>query len=118
MKRREVVTPANRSGWPAEFAVGRCIEVWAATKAESPGASAMSRFRKAREAFYATQGLSWVEGTKQIPLALQPPHSVAYMCTTGREARVVARFAAAGVTLDDIPALRRAAQAWLAKVPA
>ena len=46
------------------------------------------------------------------------PYSVSYMLANGSAARAVDRFAAAGVTLDDIPALRRAAQAWLAKVPA
>lgn len=106
--RRRVVARTGSDGVPPpELLVGTCVEIWTESGAPTPAFSAWRRHRSARREWAAGRGLSVAETCKAVPAG--PPWSVEFLLAQGRRDDVVARLAQAGVTLDDLPALRAAA---------
>ncbi len=119
MKRRETKSPNVEDEVPAEFRVGRVIEVWADhDPADQSGTwpnrpvSAMSRYSRAWDEYLHQRGIDRREGMR-----LQPPrpmYSVDFLVAQGRRAWVQERLSAAGVTRPDLPDLRARVEGWLA----
>ena len=111
---REPTPPDD--GLPAEFRVGRCVEVWAPEKYVPQNGpypviplAVLGRFSRALAAYAESVGAR----VHDVDTPSGGPWSVEFSIEAGREEAVTARFAHAGLALADIPHLRRAANAWL-----
>lgn len=108
MKRRERESAVPAGSLPPELALGRCIEVWSAT-ADSQGVlSAFTRWRQALNAYGDEAGIPHDERHKLVSAGAS--WSIDLWLAAGRGGEVQSRLDSAGVTLSDIPALRRAAE--------
>ena len=95
---------------PAEFRLGRCIEVWGTSNGEGDG-QAWTRYLQGLRAYAATIG--------KDKIARPPCHfgsvpwSVTYLDDAGRGDLVDRALAEARVSRGDLPALRVAALGWV-----
>lgn len=104
----------DMDGWkiPPELAIGRCVEVWSIDVPSQGGShpsipvEACRRYAVALKDF-ATENQIARRDLIRI-LGPRSPYSASYAIAAGRESEIRSRFAAAGVTVDDIPRLREA----------
>lgn len=115
MRRRKPQLSTSPGAVPAELLIGHVLDVWSDEDGRaitmSRMHSARQNYRRARTAWEELVGLDRKETHKLLPSS--QPLDVDYLCQTGRQADAEARLARAGVTIDDLPALRERAQAWL-----
>jgi len=98
---------------PAVLAIGRLVEVWAAPDVAPRSWSAVRRFEAVRESWLAQAGVQRVE-EQQRPIPHGSPWSVEHVTYRGQAERggetapaiVAERLARAGVTREDVAALR------------
>jgi len=107
-------------GLPAEFAIGRCVEVWASVVPESQDGefpriplSCLDRFHKGFEAYAVSLGVARARDLEHRPESFGP-YSVEHRAANGSAEHCW--LTAAGVTRAEIPALRAAALEWLGEV--
>lgn len=113
--RRRVGSPtvAASGAFPAELALGRCTEVWADDRGARAWNSARSRWKRAFDAYCDERGITGIQARQEL-CATGAPWSVTFLIAQGAQGLVEERFAKAGVTLGDVPDLRRAARARVA----
>jgi hypothetical protein len=94
-------------GAPAVLLIGRCIEVWADDDAALPQWSAMRRYGLARDRWSDRTGLHARELWQIVPC--RAPWSADYIGPV----KTRERLSRAGMTIRDLPRLRREAQRLL-----
>lgn len=112
MRRRQVAEPEPAGTVPPELAIGRCAEVWAADGRHL--IHAWGNYSRARAAWQVEQRLPNRTVYRLLPGS--SPWSVQALIATGRGDEARERFARHGVTLDQLPKLRAAAQRRIANI--
>lgn len=108
MRRRAPERIALPGDVPPELAIGRCIEVWSENPRPKAGdISSHARWTRAWRAHCDDLGLDMREQVNIQP-KLQM-WSARFLAKNDRKPEVDQRLASAGVTVDDLPALREAA---------
>jgi len=110
-RRAQPVRPPSAGAVPPEIAVGPLLEVWGRPGDTWTWGPPRHRWRAAREAWLAAQGISDHDGWAVIPC--RGWWSIAHLEAEGRLEEAERRLRTrAGVEVADVPMLRRAAEAW------
>jgi hypothetical protein len=96
---------------PAPLRLGPCMEVWADPGVTFAQYSCTRRFKDARHHWGERLSLGRLELQEAIPH--EAPWSADYLIEDGRAGYVNERFARAGCTVNDIPALQADADALI-----
>jgi hypothetical protein len=107
--RAQAASEVAPDAFPPEFLLGRCVDVWGI--GDSDG---WTRYTRGMDARADALGLPRRKHRPPAPHFGVQPWSVKCLDDTGRSDAADKALAQAGVTRADLPALREAAQAWVA----